>query len=88
MTETTEEFPVNTLNEFAVQAGQNLANHSASLAGYSKFIKLGTPVVLCRTKQEAYRLSAYLRTMADAHGLPDEPGEHTYDQVEAAIQSS
>jgi len=83
----TEEFPVSTVNEFAVHTGENLANHTASLRGQGKFIRTGVSgPLMMRTKQSVYRLCVYLNTMAEM--LPDEPGEHTYEEVEAAIQNS
>lgn len=86
--ESTEEFPVNTLNEFAVHTGQNLPNHTASMVGKGKFIRIGEfpKWGQFRTQQEVYRLCAYLLTMAEL--LPHEPGEHTYEEVEQAIHNS
>lgn len=81
---------VNTLNEFAVQAGNNLPNHTSSMMGRGKYVKLGVsgPVIL-RTKQQAFRLIAWLETMTEAQGLPDEDDSaHTLDDVRRAIQNS
>lgn len=83
-----DEVPVNTLNEFAISAGQNLDNHTASMSGRGKFVRQMMPTVpTFRTKQEAFRYAAYLVTMAESH-LPDEDGEHTYEQVLHAIQNA
>lgn len=81
------EIPVNTVNEYILMTGQNLPNHSTSLAGRGKYVKVGRhgePIY--RTKQEAYRYAAYLLTMADT--LPDEDGAHTYQEVEEAIRNA
>lgn len=44
----------------------------------------GTPVF--KTKQQAYRFAAWLITVAMI--LPDEPGEHSFDDVLQAIRST
>lgn len=77
--------PVNTINEFIVTAGQNLPNHSTSLAGFPKFIRTAI-LPMCRTKQAAYRLAAWLLVMAES--LPDEPGNHSFDEVQEAIRNT
>lgn len=83
-----DEVPVNTLNEFAISAGQNMENHTASMAGRGKFVRQMMPAVATfRTKQEAFRYAAYLVTLAENH-LPDEDGAHTYEQVLHAIQNA
>jgi len=82
-----EEFPVDTLNEYVVVSGTNLPNHSTSLEGRGKFVKVasGVPPV-CRTKQQVFRLCAWLMSMAEI--LPDEPGEHSYEQVLKAVHNA
>lgn len=77
---------VNTINQFAVHTGQNLENHSKSLAGRGKFVKPGVPVLDFRTKQEVFRFAAHLLTQAIV--LPDEEGAHTFDEVMEAVQNS
>lgn len=86
--ERSDEFP-DTTNQFALQVGENLPNHTMSALGMGRFIRTGVngPLVF-RTKQSVYRMCAYLMIMAEAHKLADEPGEHTYQEVEEAIQNS
>jgi hypothetical protein len=76
---------VQTLNEFAVRTGRNLPNHTVSIDGKPKYVQVG-PYML-RTKQQVYRLAAWLIESADAHDLPDEPGSHTVEQVREAIRN-
>lgn len=79
-------FPVDTLNEFVMMSGQNMPNHTTSQAGRGKFIKIGVPdSPVFRTKQQLYRFVAY--AMAMAFVLPDEDGQHTYEEVEHAIRN-
>jgi hypothetical protein len=80
-----EEFPINTMNEYIMVAGENLANHSTSLVGRGRFVRPST-LPTFRTRQEAYRFCAYALLMSDT--LPDEPGEHTFEQVEEAIRNT
>lgn len=77
---------INTLNEWAVSAGTNMPNHTTTMRGRGKFIKLSKsdPVIL-RTKQEAYRLAAYILIMAELQDLPNEDGAHTLEQITNAI---
>jgi hypothetical protein len=79
------EHPVNTLNDFAVGAGENLPNHAQSLKGRGKFVRAAIPTVplIFRTRQEVFRFCAYALAMADT--LPDEPGEHDFETVQTAI---
>lgn len=80
------EYTVDTTNEYALHASENMANHSASLAGRGKFITVGVPTYpLFRTKQSAYRFAGYLLSMAEV--LADEDGEHSFEQVLEAIQT-
>lgn len=81
---------VDTRNEFALSAGQNMANHSTTLAGRGKFVRQGvSEVPTFRTKQQAYRYAAYLVLMADAH-LPNEEGaeDHHFVTVSDAIANT
>lgn len=83
------EVPINTVNEHVLMTGQNMPNHTTSLAGLGNFIKVGAQTpngLLFRTKQSVYRFCAYAILMSDA--LPDEEGEHTFEQVYEAIQDS
>jgi hypothetical protein len=79
--------PVDTQNSYMLSAGQNLPNHSTSMAGRGKFVRqaLGK-IPEFRTKQQAYRYAAWLITMADSW-LPDEEGceSHDFPTVLAAI---
>jgi len=80
---------INTSNDYLLMFGQNLPNHSTSIAGRGKFVRqsiVETPTF--RTAQQAYRYAAWLATMAEM--LPDEAGaeEHTFDAVRAAIRNT
>jgi hypothetical protein len=80
---------VNTQNQFTVHPGQNLPNHTTSMAGRGKYVRLGMsgPIVL-RTKQEVYRLIAWLEIVEEIQDLPHEDEyQHTIDDVREAIQS-
>lgn len=77
---------IQTQNEYAVHTGQNMENHTASLAGKSKYVKVGSLVSpTFRTRQEIYRFVSWLLVMAPT--LPDEEGEHDFDNVLEAIES-
>lgn len=89
------EVPVNTLNEWAISAGQNMENHTESIAGRRHFVRqMNREVPTFRTKQAAFRYAAYLVTLAEnvktasGVGLPDEEGAHTYEEVLHAIQNA
>jgi hypothetical protein len=82
--------PIDTINEYAMSAGQNLPNHSTSIAGRGRFVRQGVPEVpTFRTKQQAFRYAAWLIEMAGNH-LPDEDGcaSHTFEEVRAAITNT
>lgn len=82
--------PVDTSNDYLLSAGQNLPNHSTSLAGRGRFVRQSFPELpTFRTKQQAYRYAAYLTTMADVH-LPDEEGAetHTFEVVLDACRNA
>ena len=79
--------PIDTTNEFALGAGSNLPNHSETIKGRGKYVKVCTPAyVLFRTRQSAYRFAAWLIVLADT--LPHEPGEHDFLAVLEAVQDS
>ena len=81
------EYTIRTDNEFILTGGQNLPNHSQTIKGLGKFVKVGVPsVVLFRTRQAAYRFAAWLLCMADT--LPDEPGEHEFDEILEAVRNA
>lgn len=78
---------IDTVNEYLIGAGENLPNHSLSQMGRSKFIRQHLPSVpTFRTRQAAFRYAAYLLTMAEV--LPDEDGEHTFEQVLNAVRNT
>jgi hypothetical protein len=79
---------VNTTNDYALGAGQNMPNHSTTMNGRGNFVKPMIPTLpIFRTKQEAYRFTAWLLLMADNH-LPDEEGAHTLEEVTAAVRNA
>lgn len=81
------DFTVSTQNEFDLTAGENLPNHTTSMMGRGKFVTAGAHrPMIWRTKQSAYRFAAWLLALAEV--LPNEPGEHTYPEVEVAIRNS
>lgn len=70
--------------DFVIMAGQNLPNHSESLAGRAKFVRISghrvsNTVPLVRTREEAYRLAANL--IATAQCLPNEEEVATWDDI-------
>lgn len=77
---------LNVSNEFAVNSGTNMPNHSMSMRGRGKYVQVGTgtPPVL-RTRQEVYRFVAHLLHHADLIDLPDEPDAVELDDLIAAI---
>lgn len=82
---TPSDVPVNTMNEGAITSGQNLPNHSTSMAGRGKFVGPALQrVPQWRTKQEVYRFCAWAVLMAEV--LPEEEGEHTFEEVIEAIK--
>lgn len=82
-----EQPPVNTINDGIITVGQNLPNHSTTLAGRGKFVGSGAHLPpQWRTKQELYRFVGWALVLADIHGLPDEPGNHTLEEVIEAIK--
>lgn len=82
--------PVSTTNDYGLSAGQNLPNHSTSINGRGAFVRQTLPKIPeFRTRQEAYRYSAYLITMAEIV-LPDDNDceAHDFPTVLAAIRSA
>lgn len=78
---------VSTDNEYAIQVGENLPNHTFSLRGRGKFVQQGFPSVpQFRTRQQAYRYAAYLVTLAENH-LPDEEVASSFEEIKAAIEN-
>lgn len=78
--------PVNTINTGVITTGQNLPNHSLSMAGRGKFVGSGAhEPPRWRTRQEAYRFCAWALLLVDIHDLPDEEGAHTFEQIQEAI---
>lgn len=87
MNRSEERPPVNTDNDGAIFPGENLPNHSLSLAGRGKFVGVGlSRVPQFRTKQELYRFVAWCIVMEEAQNLPDEEGAHTLDEVLDAVR--
>lgn len=82
MSHSEERPPVNTLNDGLIMAGENLPNHSTSLAGRGRFVASAMQhAPQFRTRQEAFRFCAYVLILVDINNLPDEPGEHTLAEV-------
>jgi len=81
-----ENFPIDTTNEYLVVARENMANHSSWKSGLGKFVCVGLPgAIVLRTRQAAYRFCVYILTLAET--LPDEEGNHTFEQVRSAIRN-
>jgi len=78
---------VDTTNEFIVQSGENMANHTMSMGGRSRYVIVGgsTRRIEMRTKQQAYRLCAYVLALSDT--LPDEDVPSSYKEVVEAINN-
>lgn len=82
-----EQRPVNCENEYAIVTGENLPNHSTSMLGRGKFVKVGSvSAPVFRTKQEAYRFCAWVICYADV--LPDEEDNaYSFEEVREAIEN-
>lgn len=79
---------MNTQTEFVVMAGQNLPNHSESLAGRAKFVRISgystnNSLPIVRTREAAYRLAAHL--ICAAQGLPNEEEIVSWDDMLEAV---
>lgn len=73
-------------NERGLIPGENLPNHTAAMRGRGKFVMASAPgPFIVRTKQEAYRVMAHLNHLAQ--DLPDEDGEHSFEEVMKAVTS-
>lgn len=82
-----EEVPVDITNFFAAHAGSNMAQSTWAQQGRGKWVSIGANIpVVCRTKQAAYRLAAWLVALAEENELPDEEGAHDFDTVLTAIE--
>lgn len=80
---------INTTNDFIIGFGENLPNHSTSIAGKGKYVRqMRSDVPTFRDRQTAYRFCAYVLMMADL--LPDEEGQEgfTFDDVCSAISNT
>lgn len=87
MTEPAIDLPVKTDSEHVILVGENLPNHSTTLAGLGKFVRISpqsnNTVPICRTRQSAYRLAANL--LANCQDLPHEDPPSTWDDVLGAV---
>lgn len=84
-----EIYPVNTDNQFTIAVGENLPNHSESLKGRAKFVRVTEPTrhgVIFRTQQEVYRFCAHL--LRNAGTLPSEPGDHSLAEIQEALEET
>lgn len=82
---------IRTDTDHVVLYGENLPNHSTSLAGRGKYVRINpqtatTTVPIFRTRQAAYRLAANL--LCTAQELPDEEIPSTWDEVFGAVMES
>jgi hypothetical protein len=77
---------VNVLNRYGVFSGRNMAASTWALNGFPRFVTLTDKNIILRTKQEAYRLAAWLVVVAERHDLPDEEKAHSLDTVIAAVE--
>jgi hypothetical protein len=79
---------VDTTNFFAVHAGSNMEQSTWAQKGLGKWVSIGANIpVVCRTKQAAYRLAAWLVVLAEANDLPDEEVASDLDAVIAAVEN-
>lgn len=81
---------IRTDTDHVVLYGENLPNHSTSLAGRGRYVRISpqtatTTVPIFRTRQEAYRLAANL--LCTAQELPNEDNAHTWDEILEAVLS-
>lgn len=89
MVDQPEAAPIQTINDHALHLGQNLPNHSTSLAGRGKYIAQGVALPpLWRTRQDAYRYAAWLITMAEALPNEDDCEAHTFEVVLDAVRNT
>jgi len=79
-------------NSLLWTAGQNLANHSATLAGRGRFVApaITSPQMFqFRNKDDVFRTAAWMVTLANAW-LPDHDmaHPHTFDEYLAAVRNT
>lgn len=81
-----EELAVRVDNEFGLINGENMPNHTAAMQGRGKFVMqtVNSRATIYRTKQQSYRYIAHLLKLSDT--LPDEDGEHTLAEIQAALE--
>lgn len=64
------------LTNYTITTGENLPNHSMSMGGHSKFVRITATgpvsVPTFRTRQEAFRVCAHVLKAVEEFGLPDE----------------
>lgn len=85
--------PPSLVNSYVVTRGENLPNHSTSLAGRGKFIGVSVYPIQIRTEQEAYTFAAWIVAMAedflppshDNHGVDD---IRTFEEVLAQVRET
>lgn len=87
------ETPVDVSRDYPLTAAENLPNHSSATRGQTKFVRVGPHISsgdypIFRTKQSAYRFAGWLLTTVERHGLPDEDGAHSFEQVMEAIRKA
>jgi hypothetical protein len=80
---TSEEPQVDLTTECTIIGGENLPNHSATLSGRGKYVRISgdnplAPLPTLRTVQQAYRLAARIVQAAEQFNLPSEDG-HSAD---------
>lgn len=76
-------------NQYAILSGRNLDNHSASIAGRPVFVQSGMPhgrALVFRTKQEIYRMAAWLLHYAELADLPNEVYPLTFEQIQEWVE--
>ena len=80
---------IDTTNLYAVHTGTNMDTSSWATVDRAKWVAIGSSTrVVCRTKQEAYRLAAWLVVLAEESDLPDEDGAHSLDDVIASVEAT
>lgn len=75
MTINEEDFirPINTTNDALVMMGANLPNHTTSLQGFGRWVRVGSnaqATMTFRTRQSVYRAVSWLLAMAERAQLP------------------
>lgn len=87
-TATAERPTPNTTNEFLIQLGQNLPNHTESRRGRQWFVRQGVAgIPAFRTRDQVYRYAAWLLVMAEV--LPSEGDtEFSFEEVLDAVRNA